>query len=197
MSLQLSPMTIEEIFNTINLGLIVVNAEQTILLWNGWVAKHSGVTAEQALGKHISEPFSEIPSRAFLTAITNALNYGLPVMLSNALHRTPLALFDRAGNESLRIHQSITLTPMSTQNGERCCLIQITDSSTSIKREKILRSHSEALKKEATTDGLTGIYNRRFFDEHYKMAMGHALRHNVPLAIFMVDIDFFKEYNDC
>ncbi|WP_422959842.1 GGDEF domain-containing protein [Undibacterium sp. Xuan67W] len=95
-----------------------------------------------------------------------------------------------------RMHQSITITPISASPDETHCLIQIMDSSASIKREKMLRSHSEILKKEATTDSLTGIYNRRFFDEHFKMAMGHSKRQKLPLSVFMVDIDFFKEYND-
>lgn len=197
----IAPATVaaEDIINTINLGLIVVNEAQEVVMWNGWIVRHSGIPAETAIGSQIDDVFSEIPSRAFLSAVTNTLTYGLPVVLSNALHRSPLALYERQedAEEKKRIHQSITLTPIPDSNGNRCCLIQITDSSTSIKREKILRSHSEVLKKEATTDGLTGIYNRRFFDEHYKMAMGNALRHHLPLAVFMIDIDLFKEYNDC
>jgi len=60
----------------------------------------------------------------------------------------------------------------------------------------MLRSHSEILKKEATTDSLTDICNRRFFDAHYEMAIAEAKRQKHPLSIFMVDIDFFKSYND-
>ena len=194
-----SPFALEQILNSISLGLIMVDASQTVLMWNGWVERHSGIAASQAVGKHLSEAFEELPSRALLGAVSNTINYGLPVVLSNALHRSPLALFqrnDQEAEEKKRIHQSITITPIEAENGERNCLIQISDSTTSIKREKILRTHSEILKREATTDSLTGIYNRRFFDEHYKMALGHAVRHNVPLSVFMVDIDYFKEYND-
>ncbi len=157
-----SSTDIKEIFNSINLGLIVVNKQQTITLWNGWVEKHSGVHSVNALGKDISMAFSEPPSSALISAISNAINYGLPVVLSNALHRSPLALYERNfEHRDKRIQQSISLTPINI-GGERHCLIQVADSSTSIKREKILRTHSELLKKEATTDGLTGIYNRRF-----------------------------------
>jgi diguanylate cyclase (GGDEF)-like protein len=196
-SLSSPPAMLETIFNTIHLGLIVVDTQQVVRLWNGWVEKHSGVPADTALGKHIHQAFIEAPSKALIVAINNTLHYGLSSVLSNALHRSPLALFDRqhSGNMEKRIHQSITLTPLQV-GAERYCLIQITDPTTSIKREKILRSQSELLKKEATTDSLTGIYNRRFFDEHYKMALGHAKRHSTPLAVFMIDIDFFKEYND-
>ena len=192
-----SPALMAEIFNTINLGLIVVDESQRVILWNSWVEKHSDISTAQALGKLLSAAFAEAPSPAFANAVASTLKYGLPVMLSNALHRSPLPFYprDEELHDKKRLHQSITLTPL-TLDSQRCCLIQITDASTSIKREKILRSHSEILKKEATTDSLTGIYNRRFFDEHFKMALATGIRSNTPLSIFMVDIDFFKEYND-
>jgi len=46
------------------------------------------------------------------------------------------------------------------------------------------------------TDALTGLYNRRFFDETIKKEMGRAMRDNKQLAFAMLDIDFFKQYND-
>ncbi|HTD03076.1 diguanylate cyclase [Undibacterium sp.] len=189
---------LEQIFNAVNLGLIMVDADERILLWNSWLARHSGLPQEQVIGKKLAEAFDTPPTAAFLTAVRNTLSHGLPVILSNALHRSPLPLFDPAelSEEKVRMHQTISITPLSSPDGNRCCLIQVTDSSTSIKREKMLRSHSEILKVEATTDSLTGIYNRRFFDEHYKMALGHSKREKLPLSVFMIDIDFFKEYND-
>lgn len=197
MSMQLAAGVLNQIFNTISVGLIVVDRNNQILLWNDWVEKRSNVETSAAIGRHIASVFDETPSAAFTSAITKTIDYGLPVILSNALHRSPLPLYERndKNREKKRIHQSITLTPLEV-DGERQCLIQITDSTTSIKREKILRSHSELLKKEATTDGLTGIYNRRFFDEHFKMALAQAVRHGTSLSVFMVDIDFFKQFND-
>lgn len=191
-------VALEAIFDALNFGLIVVDQQQTVLRWNTWMEKHSGKTAQASVGLSITEAFTELPSRAFLSAISNVLDYGLPFVMSSALHRSPLALFAALDNhaDKTRIHQSITLTPIDDETGQRCCLIQVTDSSTSIKREKILRTHTEVLKKEATTDALTGVYNRRFFDEHFKVTLGHAMRQRVPLSVFMVDIDYFKQYND-
>lgn len=187
-----------QIFNAINMGLILIDANEHILMWNDWMVKHSMIDTGTALQKKISDVFSDKPTTAFMTSLRNTINYGLPAVLSNALHRSPLPLFDPSelSEDRGRMHQSITITPISASPDETHCLIQIMDSSASIKREKMLRSHSEILKKEATTDSLTSIYNRRFFDEHFKMAMGHSKRQKLPLSVFMVDIDFFKQYND-
>ncbi len=189
---------IEMLSNAVNLGLIIVDVNGNILLWNQWISKRSNIDQAAALNTPFSEVFAEPLTPAFLAALKNMLNYGLPVVLSNALHRYPLPLYECAEMQKskVRMHQSITITPILSRTGERCCLIQVNDSSTSIKREKVLRSHSDTLRLETITDSLTGIYNRRFFDGHYQIALGHAKREHQPLSVFMVDIDHFKEYND-
>ncbi|MCL2843904.1 MAG: diguanylate cyclase [Chitinivibrionia bacterium] len=45
-------------------------------------------------------------------------------------------------------------------------------------------------------DGLTNIYNRRFFDESIARIFKSSSRANSPLSLMMIDIDFFKNYND-
>lgn len=45
-------------------------------------------------------------------------------------------------------------------------------------------------------DGLTGAFNRRYFDEHLQGAFDRARRDNTPLSVVMVDVDAFKAYND-
>jgi diguanylate cyclase (GGDEF)-like protein len=52
------------------------------------------------------------------------------------------------------------------------------------------------LENEAHTDTLTGLPNRRRFDEEFARAFGSAQRRDRPLAIAIADIDHFKRYND-
>jgi len=52
------------------------------------------------------------------------------------------------------------------------------------------------LDEQAHIDGLTGIANRRRFDEYGARVIGTADRRGTPLSALMVDIDFFKAYND-
>jgi diguanylate cyclase (GGDEF)-like protein len=51
-------------------------------------------------------------------------------------------------------------------------------------------------KEEATTDALTGLYNRRYFFEKAREAAHKAIKHHSPISIFIFDIDHFKKYND-
>ena len=53
------------------------------------------------------------------------------------------------------------------------------------------------LEKLARTDALTGIGNRRSFDEHLADVWRQARREEHKVAVLLVDIDYFKLYNDC
>jgi diguanylate cyclase (GGDEF)-like protein len=55
---------------------------------------------------------------------------------------------------------------------------------------------SERYARLAFTDALTGIANRRNFDETYAREWARAVRDRTPVAILMLDLDYFKSYND-
>ena len=54
----------------------------------------------------------------------------------------------------------------------------------------------EHLSNLAIHDGLTGIYNRRYFDETLAREWKRTMREKAPLSLIMLDIDYFKKYND-
>jgi diguanylate cyclase (GGDEF)-like protein len=59
-----------------------------------------------------------------------------------------------------------------------------------------LKMKTDQLESLAMVDGLTGIPNRRRFDEALDHEWKRALRNGTPLALIMADIDYFKAYND-
>lgn len=50
--------------------------------------------------------------------------------------------------------------------------------------------------KLATTDGLTELYNHRYFQEQMQMYVSHAMRYETVFSLIIIDIDFFKKFND-
>ncbi|NUM48101.1 MAG: diguanylate cyclase, partial [Anaerolineales bacterium] len=63
-------------------------------------------------------------------------------------------------------------------------------------QQKQLEEANARLKALANKDPLTALFNRRAFDERLKQEMAHASRQASPLSVVLVDIDFFKTYND-
>ena len=59
-----------------------------------------------------------------------------------------------------------------------------------------LKQANEKLRKISLIDGLTGIYNRRYFDETLDKEWRRLCRVSRPISLMMIDIDFFKAYND-
>ncbi|MCX7921589.1 MAG: sensor domain-containing diguanylate cyclase [Clostridia bacterium] len=52
------------------------------------------------------------------------------------------------------------------------------------------------VKKLATTDSLTGLFNRRYFYEQAGLEFHKLKQQKIPLSLFMVDVDYFKKVND-
>jgi diguanylate cyclase (GGDEF)-like protein/PAS domain S-box-containing protein len=63
--------------------------------------------------------------------------------------------------------------------------------------EEILRNQAELERLMATTDGLTQVTNRRGFDERLQSEWQRLMRGQQELSLIMLDVDFFKRYNDC
>jgi len=59
-----------------------------------------------------------------------------------------------------------------------------------------IASQQRNLEALAVRDHLTGLYNRRGFDEIFSRELARAKRSGAPLSLAMVDVDYFKRYND-
>ncbi|MCG8670153.1 MAG: GGDEF domain-containing protein [Pseudomonadales bacterium] len=62
-----------------------------------------------------------------------------------------------------------------------------------IEQEKLNRD----LEKLTREDSLTGLANRRYFDERLSQEWSRCMRDNKPLSVILFDVDYFKQFNDC
>ncbi len=72
----------------------------------------------------------------------------------------------------------------------------ISDVSSMKRAEEALSEVNKHLKQLAATDALTGLRNRRSFDEMLAKEFSRSARHHHPLSVLMIDVDFFKSFND-
>lgn len=74
---------------------------------------------------------------------------------------------------------------------------QLKDRNLSLQKERAeLLRLGEELGKQVLQDPLTGIANRRFLDQELEKACLQAIRLQQPVTVVMIDVDFFKKYND-
>jgi diguanylate cyclase (GGDEF)-like protein len=67
---------------------------------------------------------------------------------------------------------------------------------TALENEYLLKEKTRELEKASRTDVLTGLYNRRYFDELFELEWGLSSRRKTPLTLLICDIDHFKKVND-
>ena len=98
----------------------------------------------------------------------------------------------------------LSISPIYDENGVVTNFIGIQkDVTTRVLIQQQLRDENQSLadirvnlEQLAIKDGLTGIYNRRFFDMQLEIQWGIARRNNEPLTLIMIDVDYFKQFND-
>lgn len=184
--------------NTINLGMILLNSEYQVVFMNKWIFNHLEFPEKISEDIYLSEIFPEIIQGRIYDAIKMAINHNLSSTISQSLNKSPFPLFssplDR--KKGLRMQQAIQIIPMQIENIPRHCLLQITDVTLSVSRERLLRNQALLLREQSYFDALTGVANRRRFNEYAEDEFRRARRTVSPFSLLMIDIDHFKLYND-
>ncbi len=89
-----------------------------------------------------------------------------------------------------RLYLAIDAGPIYAKDGRLIAVVETLRDMTDAKNAQI------ALQQLATLDGLTGIPNRRSFDEKMRIEWSRAQRQKEPLGLILADVDYFKRYND-
>lgn len=102
--------------------------------------------------------------------------------------------FTRDTEIPLSDNRWLSLRTRLTQDGS--ALVVVSDITAMKHAELSLRQLAEQMRDLAETDGLTGLANRRVFDEALAAECANAQRTVAPLSLLMIDVDRFKSYND-
>lgn len=137
------------IIDGLDSGVVVLDPTRRVEVWNVWMAAHSGLASETARGRDLLEIFPELEGSHLLGAVDRALRHRLPTVMSHNLHPRVLPLFNRHGASIEPVEQSVVVRPMS-ESGGAGCLIQITDITAAVKRDRHLRDVT--------------VYNRTLFE---------------------------------
>ena len=187
-----------QIINALNIGVMVFDQELRLKVWNHWLEKHSDMPAELTCGKAFAQLFPNLVGGRVENAINSALRHGFPAFLSQSLNKSPFDLYSKsASNGSIsRIQQAINVVPINGDNGQRYAMLQVSDVTAAVQRESALRRQTEELTQSTYQDALTGVANKRRFNECLEDEFQRSQRMGLPLALLMVDLDYFRQYND-
>lgn len=129
----------QNVFLESEIGLLIVDFDHRIVNWNPWFIKYSGIEADSVRGKQLLEIFPVLEKSSIIRAINSALNIGLSSAISPTLNRKPFPLKNSTGKS---LQQQILIKRLYQADEQCLCLIQITDVSTAVNREKQLKKQA-------------------------------------------------------
>jgi PAS domain S-box-containing protein len=127
------------VFDTVDIGMVVIDREGRVIGWNEWIARVSRRPAQQVLGTPFFEVFPEALRTRMPGVIADAFQVGSSSILTHTLNA--LLPLQCEGGEPL-LH-NIVVRPVSSRQ-ESYCLLQITDVTVAVKRERVLRERQNA-----------------------------------------------------
>lgn len=181
--------------NLVSCGIIVLDANHNIVLWNRWMVTRSGRSAARVLQHSLFDIFPELAGSRVYAAVLAALHDGTATNVPQSQSRCPFPLREAGSFDGERIDQAVTVHPFK-EGKASYCMIEIRDVSDMMTRERNLLEHAESLRARSHVDALTGIYNRRYFDLTLERELRRARRSGGEVSLLLMDIDSFKAYND-
>ncbi|MBK7007131.1 MAG: diguanylate cyclase [Burkholderiales bacterium] len=196
------PPWLDWLLSNTQMGLLVLNPDTRVVFVNKWLLVRAGLSFEQVNGRHLHEVFPVLEGSHFQRTLKQSMRTGFPAVLSQTLHPSPFPLYvqtiQRVRGALMR--QSIHIVPMGPKDavaaGQRMTLVQISDVSPNMMREGLLKAQAEKMSDIALVDVLTGIGNRRAFEQSLDAEVRAALRAHTPVGLLMLDVDHFKLFND-
>lgn len=129
----------EPAFDSVDIGLIVIDSAGHIVAWNDWMARTSRRSAAEVVGKAFLDVYPKARITRLPSVIEDAFQVGSSGLLTHTLNSLlPLRLED--GGELLH---NIIVRPLPTAESSYC-LLQVTDVTAAVTRERVLRERQNA-----------------------------------------------------
>ena len=188
-----------ELLDSIEVGIVVLDRDFNVEEWNKFMENHSSIPPHDIKGTSLFNHFSEIDEKWLRLKSGPVFNLKSPVFI---IWEQRQYLFKFGGNRPITcqasyMYQNVTMFPLISETGEveRFCIVvyDVTDQALSkIGMERL----NEELKTASRIDGLTGLFNRRYWQERFEQSYKLAKRQDKASTAMMLDIDHFKKIND-
>ncbi len=188
-----------EMLHSIDVGLVVLERDYTIQIWNGFMENHSGLLPREVKGKNLFALFDEIPEDWFRRKAESV------IMLQNKAftiweQRPYVFKFNNyrpiTGTAEF-MYQNTTFIPLMSTTGQvsHLCLLvyDVTDNAT---HKMELEKANADLAILSQTDGLTKLFNRNHWQQCIETEFKRFTRSQNTSSLVMLDIDHFKAVND-
>ncbi|MCP4598255.1 diguanylate cyclase [Neptuniibacter sp.] len=187
------------LLQNLDVGLVVVDRDSYICLWNGFMENHSGTMASKASNQNLFELFPELPERWLSKKLQSVFLLNNPAYISweQRSYLFPFKSHRPITGGAPLMYQNVTLIPLPSPTGQvdhvGILIYDVTD--TAVSQQELQAANSQ-LQSLSRVDGLTGLYNRAYWQECLEREFERFARSQQVSSLVMFDIDFFKKVND-
>ena len=185
-------MYYKEILDIISTGIVIIDRHYKVLEWNRWMSFFSKIEREKIVNTNLFHHYPDLNQPSFLRVCKSVFTFGNIIYLSQKIHNYlfPFKVIGSHASHFEYMQQNCNIAPLKNKDGEiELIVISVQDVTESVIVEKRLKNLN-------ATDGVTGIYNRRYLDSRMKEEFFRLKRYGMILSIIMFDIDYFKNLND-
>lgn len=190
---------LQPLLSQVNTGVLLLDSDYRIAFFNHFIARRADLNLQQVTGKLLSEVFSDVPEQWLHRKLDSVLNLQVPAFSSweqrqyiiKLPHLRPLS----SGNQFMA--QNCNMLPLTAPDGKTkyvCLLIE--DATDAYVYQLQLQDSVQQLQKASRTDGLTGVFNRSYWQQQLGYEIHRAERYQHPLSMLLFDLDKFKDLND-
>lgn len=184
--------------NRLNTGILILDKNFNILMWNRFLEVHANKSDKQVVGKSIFTIFPELPRKWFERKLSSVIQLKNQTFcgweqrhhLFELSHSRPIT------TDSDFMAQNCTFLPIEVEGEvERICIL-IEDVTDVCHYQTQLNKALNELALSNRIDGLTQAFNRKHWEECLASEFSRANRYKQELALVMLDLDQFKLLND-
>ncbi|ATC95271.1 diguanylate cyclase [Pseudoalteromonas tunicata] len=188
-----------DMFNTIDVGLVVLDREYRVCVWNGFMENHSGLLPSAVKDKNVCDIYPSIDEKWFRSKAESV--FVLKNRSFTIWEQQPYIFrfknYRPITGKADHMYQNSTFIPLTNVRGEvsHICII-IYDVTDEAINKKELEEANHKLESLSRIDRLTGLYNRGFWEESLKKEAKRLQRNEGQSCLLMLDVDHFKRIND-
>lgn len=188
-----------DMFQTVDVGLVVLSADYRIQVWNGFMENHSGLTPRQVRDRYLFDLFSEIDEdwlRRKCDPVILLKNRAFTIWEQRP-YIFKFRNYRPITGSAEYMYQNSTIFPLTDTMGKvtHLCLIIYDVTDVAVSRIE-LESMNGQLRTLSKTDFLTSLNNRGSWEEALINEYKRIKRSGHHSTLLMCDIDHFKRVND-
>uniref|UniRef100_A0A486XVS8 diguanylate cyclase n=1 Tax=Rheinheimera sp. BAL341 TaxID=1708203 RepID=A0A486XVS8_9GAMM len=190
---------LQPLLNQINTGIVLLDTQQRVVYFNQFIARRADLELAKVKGLPIEQVFADLPLAWLRRKLTSVIDLQVPSFSSweqrqyiiKLPHLRPLS------SDSQYMAQNCSMLPMTAADGKsRYVALLIEDATDAYVYQQQLQRSVAQLEQANRTDGLTGIYNRHYWQQQLGYEIQRSQRYQHPLSLLLFDLDKFKQLND-